>query len=620
MKSYSLGHVLNLWRKSKEAKLVANDFEKYLSIALRFYVIPELDTLSQNLKTRQFAAYCDEFPAARLKDALEIFNQQTSIAIEKGQISEGTRDNYRSTLKRFLEWMERQVWWRELFPVPVTQEDVAPFRVSLEPKPTRGKLASYGLTWSQLPEHVVGQMQALKEFRLTGGQNLRQAARSLRERRELERVRKPRVVPVKPSTFQYDEQAVLRFLGWYAQKYPDCELNLELLTDVNLLNDYTYWATKTRKVSHSTGEQMVGTGIAIAKWLNYDNSQRRDWSDIPIVLQLQDLQSQYSEIYQQEKQILTQEKWKHKKLTHEEARQVVQYIQSLCAPKNCVRHNKKTGEVVSHQTRRKSAVARAWQAYLIVKFLVYCPVRQEEVRNLKLGETLFRKEDDQGIPYYVVKLQEHKLSSITHKPREYKLPAILTEDIDLWVHKWRPLIAESVKTLEGWTEFWGYGSGKIERIRATVEAARQGIVAEKVEAPIDKYIEQQEARLQGAENRVAAWKVAKTNFESHNYLFFIIGKGDPNSFGKPHYVASIWQMVSRAIATATLALFGEARWTNPHALRHIAEKHIRQIGKSNIANQFGTLLGHSKEMGDQYAAQITSEYELTEDIVDDWWE
>ncbi|MEP0798150.1 hypothetical protein NDI44_26870 [Trichocoleus sp. DQ-A3] len=31
----------------------------------------------------------------------------------------------------------------------------------------------------------------------------------------------------------------------------------------------------------------------IAKWLNYDNSQRRNWSDIPIVLQLQDLQSEY---------------------------------------------------------------------------------------------------------------------------------------------------------------------------------------------------------------------------------------------------------------------------------------------------------------------------------------
>ena len=32
------------------------------------------------------------------------------------------------------------------------------------------------------------------------------------------------------------------------------------------------------------------------------------------------------------------------------------------------------------------------------------------------------------------------------------------------------------------------------------------------------------------------------------------------------------------------------------------------------------LIGHSKEVGDEYARQITSEYEETEDIVDDWWQ
>ncbi|MBD1890603.1 hypothetical protein NC996_21110 [Trichocoleus sp. ST-U2] len=89
----------------------------------------------------------------------------------------------------------------------------------------------------------------------------------------------------------------------------------------------------------------------MAKWLNYDKSQRRSWTDVPIVLQLQDLQSEYSEIYQQEKQQLTQKKWKHKKLTHEEARQAVQYIQSLCAP-NYGKHNQQTGEFLSHGTRR----------------------------------------------------------------------------------------------------------------------------------------------------------------------------------------------------------------------------------------------------------------------------
>ncbi len=396
-------------------------------------------------------------------------------------------------------------------------------------------------------------------------------------------------------------------------------LTLELLTDVELLDDYTYWMTTTRKVSHSTGVHMVGTGVAIAKWLNFNQSKRRNWSDVPIVLELQDLQSEYAEIYEQEKKQHLVEKWASKKLTHQEARQVVQLLQEFCAP-NYGKHDLETGEFLSHGRRVNSALARAWQTYLIVKILVYCPVRQEEIRNFKLGETLFRREDEQGNPYYVAKIAEHKRSSLTGKPRHYRLPAILTADLDIWVYKWRPLIEESVKTLAGWMDFWGYGGGKIERIEARLEAAKQGIVAEKVISSLDTYIQYEQEKLQGAKNRIAAWEVAKEKLESHNYLFFILAKGEPESFGKPHYVASIWRLVNRAIARGTKTLFGEERWTNPHALRHIAEAHIRLSGKAHIAGSFGALIGHSKEMGDEYAKQVLSEYDLTKNIVDDWWE
>jgi hypothetical protein len=43
------------------------------------------------------------------------------------------------------------------------------------------------------------------------------------------------------------------------------------------------------------------------------------------------------------------------------------------------------------------------------------------------------------------------------------------------------------------------------------------------------------------------------------------------------------------------------------------------LAGQDIAESFGTFIGHSKEMGDEYAEQITSEYELTEEITDDWW-
>jgi len=618
MKKYSLSHALNLWRKSESFQKSDPNFEKYFCLALRQYVLPQVDAEAKALKPKQFDAYCTRLSIDLLENALEIFDQQTDVAIAAGQLSKETRDNYRYPLRRFMEWSQRQVWWHEMLPQQTTDKDVAPFRVKLAPKPTKGKLPTYGLTKADLPQHLLEELEDFQQFRLTGGRSMRISLRKRRENGE-RRICKPRLTTVKPSTCKGEEQSILRFLGWYTKEYPGAEIHLELLADPDLLDDYTYWMTDTRGVSHSTGVNMVGVGVAIAKWLNYHKSTRRNWLDTPIVLELQDLEREYAEIYAQEKKQHEAAKWAQKQLSHEAARQVVQYLQRLCAP-NYGKHHKEKGEFLSHGTRSDSAVARAWQTYLFVKILVYCPVRQEELRNFKLEETLFRKEDDHGKPYYVVKLKEHKRSSVTRKPRHYRLPGILTEDLDLWIYKWRPLIVESVKTLEGWMEFWDYGGGKVERIRSRLEGAKQGIVVERVINSIEQYIEQETMRLQGAENRIAAWPMAKQNLESHNHLFFLLAKREPESFGKPHYVASVWRLVNRAIARATKTLFGEERWTNPHALRHIAEGHIRLVGKSNIAATFGSLIGHSKEMGDAYAEQVISEYELTEDIVDDWWE
>jgi hypothetical protein len=618
MKIYSLNYALNLWKNSKEYQNIDANYPKYLSISLRKYVFTDFDEQAKNLTTKQFDTYCQGVAVEQIKDALAIFDIQTEIAVEEGKLSEKTKNNYRSALRRFIEWMEKEIWWKELFLCGITDTDVAPYRVSVAPKVTRGKLPSYGLTLNDLPENVLAEIEEFKEFRLNGGKNIRLSFRERRLSGE-SRTSRPKIDPIKPATFKKDEQAILRFFGWYNQNYLDEELGLKLLTNVELLDDYTYWATTTRNVGHSTGMEMVGTGIAIAKWLNFNISKRRNWLDVPIILELQDLQSEYAEIYEQQKKQSLNTKWDSKKLTHQEARQVVQFLQTLCAP-NYGRHDKETGEFLSHGMRNNSAIARAWQIYLIVKILVYCPVRQEEIRNFKFGETLFRQEDEQGNPYYVAKLLEHKRSSLTGRPRHYRLPAILTADLDMWVYKWRPLIKESVKSLAGWIDFWGYGGGKIERMEARLEAAKQGIIGEKVTNSLDEYIQQEEIRLQAAKSCIAVWEVAKENLESHNYLFFILTKGEPESFGKPHYVASIWRLVNRAIARGTKTLFGEERWTNPHALRHIAEAHIRLSGKAHIAASFGALIGHSKEMGDEYAEQVLSEYDLTRNIVDDWWE
>lgn len=669
MHQYTLSHTLELWRNSKDAKRVDANFEKYFSLALRLYVFPKLNPKAKALSASEFSTFCDTLLVEGLKDALNIFDLQFASAVQANQTARSTGRNYRSALKRFMRWLEQQGWWRGIFPDPVVK--VTPARIKVSPKLGTGvkKLSLYGLALEDLPEHLHDELEAFRQFRLEGGRNIRRTVREGRKHREPGEARRPKIDPVKPSTFKKNEEQILRFLGWYVEHYlfseecrsllsspnrdltseshsalfTDCkkhylfetylnlyqafwkkllaELHLGLLTDPDLLYDCTDWAIETREVCYSFGVNLTKTAIAVAKWMNYDKSKRRNWSDIAIILELKDLRNEFAEEYALDKQKLDAEKWAIKELTHEEARKVVQYLRLLCAP-NIRSYDKKTGTHKYSQKRRISAVARMWQIYLIVKILVYCPVRQEELRHLKLGETLFRKEDDHGKPYYVVKLQEHKRSAES-KDRHYRLPAILTEDLDLWIYKWCPLIENALQSPEHWMKFWGHKVDKVEALRQSLKAAQQGDLPKTVRNSSDQYIAYLERRLKGLARRFETWEIAKQNFESHNFLFFKFGKNgknDTQSFGKPHDVTSIWRVVIYAIARATKALFGEERWTNPHKLRNIAEKHIRQPGKPDITEAFATFIGHSKEMGDEYAEQITSEYELTEDIVDDWWQ
>jgi hypothetical protein len=496
--------------------------------------------------------------------------------------------------------------------------------------------------------------------------NVHQSVREQRRHRQEGEVRRPRVKAVTLSTFKSNQERLLRFLGWYVEHHllskphldlltcVNChlqselhwqlltnykqqllsdayleylfefkrnllfELHLELLTDINLLDEYVYWAIENRGVSYATGNGIAGTAIAIAQWLNYNKSTRHNWSDIPLILNLKDLRNEYAEDYAHEKEQRQAEKWARKELSHKEARQVVQYLRSCCAPYVRLSSGKTEGNDKYLQKKSTFDIARMWQNYLFVKILVYCPVRQEEIRNYVLGETLFRREDEEGNPYYEAYFKNHKRAA-TSPDRNYRLPAILTEDLDMWIYKWRPLIKESIQTLEGWMEFWGHNPKKIERLRQRIAAAREGFISKRAKISPEEYIQKKERILSGIERRLAGWETAKNNLESHNHVFFMFGKRGIEAFGKPFSIDNFWEVFGRAIANATQALFGEAKWTNPHALRHIAEKHIRQIGKSHITEQFGTLIGHSKETGDQYADQITSEYELTEKIADNWW-
>ena len=426
--------------------------------------------------------------------------------------------------------------------------------------------------------------------------------------------------PIRESTYKKVKRYyILCFFGWLVniKGYDLQELSLALLLDVNLIEAYLDWLIDVRKANHSAGVILIQAAISVAKFLYHDQRpspsvrHRRNWSDVEVIEDLRSLEHECQDEYRIEKKRNEAQKWAKKELTHAEAREVVCYLgqyRSLC-------YGNKRG-------RHPSAVAWDFQRYLGVKFLTYIPVRQQEIRNLNLGSTLFRKIDKKGNPYYEVRYSpdEHKLGSKTHKGRHYRLPSILTQDLDDWFNIWRPQIVEALKSQDNWLTFWGQPVDRMERLQKALENAKQGKVCANVKISVEDYITQLENKISALTKRIDCRLVAKENFEHHNGIFILMGSHkNPEGFGKPMDVSNFWSMITNAVAFATKNLYGEEKRLNPHAFRHLADKHVRQCGRGNN-KVFDHFIGHSEKMGDEYAEQIMSEFEETEHIVDDWWE
>ncbi|MEB3161378.1 MAG: hypothetical protein VKL20_07955 [Synechocystis sp.] len=619
-KYHSISSVLKTWHQSHKIDKNDQNQEKYLDIALRLYVLPGIDPTLQGIAKGGAEEHYKVLKIDQLQNALTIFDRKFADAVAEGKTSKSTGKNYRSALKKFMAWVEMQPWWKGMVASSIVQKMPRRSKLPSMPKKKRGKLIRRSLKKDELSASLQKELADFQEFRQTGGLNLPRAINHSLLGQQQGFIRRPKLDPVDPSTIQQEEEKILYFWGWYSQQYPGCELSLALLTDIDLLDDFICWVLDERGTSSSTGIKLSQVAISIAKWLNYNKTNRRNWSDIPLILELRNLKNEYLEDYNEEKVLTDSQKWEKKELNHDQLREVVDYLRTLCSNYGQIQITRGTNQYSARTIRNLSAITRSWQTYLLVKLLVYCPVRQEEIRNFVLGTSLLRTVDDQGQVRYIVKLTEHKRDQTGHI-RHYPLPAIVNDDLDIWLFTWRPLILEHLKTLEGWMEFWNYPPDAIEKHQRKIDGVKDGTFIPKSKLSPADYIRQHEERIAGIQYRIDAWPIAQNNMATHDLVFFSFGKKDAVAFGNPLNISIFWQTVRRATAIATNELYGaeNVKWINPHAFRHIAEKHLRLLGKTHLADAFGALIGHSEDMGSKYANQILSEYEITEDIVDNWW-
>lgn len=338
--------------------------------------------------------------------------------------------------------------------------------------------------------------------------------------------------PINERTFKTYSDNICRVLGWQLKikNLPLNELDIKSVANIDVLKEFIAWGINIRKNGYGWATQVGQTGLAVAKWLN-PHSKKHNFSDIE---QVEEIREYVRYLRQQHRHENSRQNLDKKRISFEEAQKVVEYLKKCCNPLD------KYGD-----KRSDSAVMRSWQRYLIVGILTYCPVRQREIRELEAGATLFREADG-----YWVKLspEQHKAGKKTGKSREYRLPQNLTDDLDIWLSKWRTTI-----------------------------------------------------------------------HTSHKRVFVCLGSNNsPQSLGNPLKADDVTDLVKNAVYKATSILFNDPRPTTPHIFRRIAITYQRRYGRPEQKEALAELMGHTVlEAERTYNEESVRERTLK---ADNWWE
>ncbi len=640
MKAKSLGQAMAVWGETKNVR--NSRLVNLLKTVFKIYILPSLgNEFVLQLSSSEFSTFCYEIDIIDLKleKELKIFDEAFDARVKAGTVSAQTKRNYRSALRKFFTWLQNQSWYIEQIE-ELPKLEVRPKKAYPEPTPPRVYSGEkiYALEEKELTLEIQLDLKRYEEFwsqdshttnltylaleQTANAQSNRKTQRLKQAEEEASQVvclTKPVFIKPSKSTRHRRKGDILRFFGWCVniEGYDVKELFLDLLTRKAFYRDYIAWLIKERNCGFGAGTFVLDLSLSIAKYKTFPDSKTVDWSDIPLVEFLRNERRLLTALEEKERHQIQKEKWEKKEISHQQAIEVVNFLYQLSAPNKKCNVTKSNGRIyLGKQKRNSSAIFSDWQTYLMIKILVYAPVRQEEIRKLRIGSTLKLIEDSQGIVRYAVKIKEHKNAHIDGKPRYYPLPKILTRDISTWINEIRPLAINAPATLDTWLAFRNHSTKKLSNLENSIQKA------ETEETPNEKYCKDLRRKHRQIKNRIDAWETAKHNAENCDHLFFILGHSQPKSFcfsfENVHHLIS--DRISQAMGNATLALFGEAKFLNPHGFRNIAAKHLRAIGRAGDKEAFSEFLGHSVEIDDEYAGIITNNYDVIECVVDNWWE
>ncbi|MEP1079449.1 hypothetical protein NDI52_28980 [Leptolyngbya sp. PL-A3] len=419
---------------------------------------------------------------------------------------------------------------------------------------------------------------------------------------------------MREKTFYNHRERALDFLGWLknVEGWQEESLDLCLLENTSLLNKFLSWEINERGNTCGWAQGFCDLAINVAKWQHCHESKKPQYRDVESVEEIRMINNKLAERYEEQKKANKKSKRSEKEMTLEQCVEILKYLKKCCATRD------------SWGTKRSDiSVLRAWQRYLVIAILTYCPIRQREIRELELGRTLFRTENGYRV---ILQPEDNK----TGDDRDFMLSDILAQevvaDLDEWFDYWRPKIKIAMNDLDSWLSLVSRREYKnVKELTNYVGELEEGIRQAEIKGDNEKFTMLQK-RLDSVQDNYLTLSEAKANFQE-KLVFTSLGTYKLEGYGKELSASGLVTMVTRAVYSSSVALKAEGnplfenvdpRKTNPHYYRNIAITHERRYGEPQKRKAFHKVLGNSEKVGDE----VYNEMHPAEKTIDakDWWQ
>lgn len=389
-----------------------------LRTALRHYVLPHYGYPIGNLKSlRKLNRALAEISLPEFIRAGICFEETATVLIRQGEAPQ-TLERYQSALQSLMRWLSAQEWYQA-----VSQ--------SKEERSAWHSKSKANITTSRVGEKPLrGEPYALKETELSA--DLQKQLQDLTQFWTIQEHPKRKDACLRKTTMASRLVSILSFLGWlhHIEGIVLAQLTLDLMTDVDLLGWFVAWGINERGNGHHWAVNISKASLTVAKWAYASQSKQRAYRDIPAIRALRDKAADWSAIARTEgKRTVSRGALRGKLLQFEDLWFVCRYLRRCCSSRR-----------TNYMQRSDYTLMQSWQRYLIIAILTYCPIRQREIRELRLNQTLFREADCYWV---MLEAADHKNGSRTGEGREFPLPKHLTADMDEWLDVWRPKLKPS---------------------------------------------------------------------------------------------------------------------------------------------------------------------------------